>query len=55
MQSHVLILSYLCPNFFLSFYTFQEGAELAEGDGQEVDQGSHEEAAYDQQEEQDEY
>ncbi|KAL6103860.1 mapre2 [Pungitius sinensis] len=33
----------------------QEGAELAEGDGQEVDQQAHEEAPNDQQEEQDEY
>ncbi|KAM6919882.1 microtubule-associated protein RP/EB family member 2 isoform 2-T2 [Lycodopsis pacificus] len=33
----------------------QEGAELAEGDGQEVDQEAHEEAPDDQQEEQDEY
>ncbi|XP_035526480.1 microtubule-associated protein RP/EB family member 2 isoform X2 [Morone saxatilis] len=33
----------------------QEGAELAEGDGQEVDQQAHEEAPDDQQEEQDEY
>ncbi|XP_010727479.1 microtubule-associated protein RP/EB family member 2 isoform X2 [Larimichthys crocea] len=33
----------------------QEGAELAEGDGQEVDQQAHEEVPDDQQEEQDEY
>ncbi|XP_059201422.1 microtubule-associated protein RP/EB family member 2 isoform X2 [Centropristis striata] len=33
----------------------QEGAELAEGDGEEVDQQGHEEVADDQQEEQDEY
>ncbi|XP_034411092.1 microtubule-associated protein RP/EB family member 2 isoform X1 [Cyclopterus lumpus] len=33
----------------------QEGAELAEGDGQEVEQQAHEEAPNDQQEEQDEY
>ncbi|XP_073348160.1 microtubule-associated protein RP/EB family member 2 isoform X2 [Pagrus major] len=33
----------------------QEGAELAEGDGQEADQQGHEEATDDQQEEQDEY
>ncbi|XP_049454157.1 microtubule-associated protein RP/EB family member 2 isoform X2 [Epinephelus fuscoguttatus] len=33
----------------------QEGAELAEGDGQEVDQQAHDEAPDDQQEEQDEY
>ncbi|XP_042353090.1 microtubule-associated protein RP/EB family member 2 isoform X2 [Plectropomus leopardus] len=33
----------------------QEGAELAEGDGHEVDQQAHDEAPDDQQEEQDEY
>lgn len=33
----------------------QEGAELAEGDGEEADQHAHEEAPDDQQEEQDEY
>lgn len=33
----------------------QEGAELAEGDGQEVDQQAHEQVPDDQQEEQDEY
>ncbi|KAL7386172.1 hypothetical protein ABVT39_004823 [Epinephelus coioides] len=33
----------------------QEGAELAEGDGQEVDQQAHDEVPDDQQEEQDEY
>lgn len=35
--------------------TWQEGGELAEGDGQEADQQTHKEEAYDQQEEQDEY
>lgn len=37
------------------FFFLKEGAELAEGDGQEVDQQAHEEVPDDQQEEQDEY
>lgn len=37
------------------YFLWQEGAELAEGDGHEVDQQTHEDAADDQQEEQDEY
>lgn len=48
-----VVLSCLCLLFF--FFFLKEGAELAEGDGQEVDQQAHEEVPDDQQEEQDEY
>lgn len=41
------------PHF--SIYNIQEGAELAEGNGEEVEQQTQEEGGDDQQEEQDEY
>lgn len=41
------------PQF--SIFDIQEGAELAEGNGEEVEQQTQEEGGDDQQEEQDEY
>lgn len=44
-----------CSRPPFSVFDIQEGAELAEGNGEEVEQQTHEEGGDDQQEEQDEY
>lgn len=56
MRSHMTLLWLLeafMPQF--SIFNIQEGAELAEGNGEEVEQQTQEEGGDDQQEEQDEY
>lgn len=47
-------LNYECHLYFI-FSLAKDRAELAEGDGKEVDEHAHEEGPDDQQEEQDEY
>lgn len=56
MLSHVTLLRF-AEAFMAQFSTFdvQEGAELAEGNGEEAEQQPQEEGGDDQQEEQDEY
>lgn len=55
-QSHVsgAVFVFTPPPFF-SIPAPQEGAELAEGNGEEAEQQTQEEGGDDQQEEQDEY
>lgn len=56
MQSHMTLLWFseaFMPQF--SMLDIQEGAELAEGNGEEVEQQTQEEGGDEQQEEQDEY
>lgn len=55
-QSHVTLL-WFSEAFMPPFSTsdIQEGAELAEGNGEEAEQQTQEEGGDDQQEEQDEY
>lgn len=52
-MSSVRFLEVFTPSF--SIFDIQEGAELAEGNGEEVEQQTQEEGGDDQQEEQDEY
>lgn len=56
MLSHMTLLRF-AEAFMAQFSTFhiQEGAELAEGNGEEAEQQPQEEGGDDQQEEQDEY
>lgn len=56
MRNHMTLLRF-AEAFTAQFSIFdlQEGAELAEGNGEEVEQQTQEEGGDDQQEEQDEY